>query len=47
MDVFIDFVVNSTGGYDIGSMIKLFGLIIGIDGMIMTIFAIVRGFNGK
>lgn len=47
MDAIVNFLVNAEGLYDLGSMIKLFTLMIGIDGMVMTIFAIVRGFNSK
>ena len=47
MDAIIEFLVNSQGAYDLGSMVKLFGFIIAVDGMIMTIYAIIRGFNGR
>lgn len=47
MDSIIEFLVNNNGVYDLGSMIKLFGLIIAIDGVIMTIYAIIRGFHGR
>lgn len=47
MDTMIEFLMNSNGAYDLGSMIKMLGLMIAIDGIIMTIYAIVRGFNGK
>ncbi len=47
MDAIIEFLVNAEGLYDIGSLIKLFGLMIGADGIIMVIYAITRGFSGK
>lgn len=47
MDSIIEFLVNSQGLYDLGSMVKLFGLIIAIDGVIMTIYAIIKGFHGR
>lgn len=48
MEEFItEFLINANGLYDIGSFVKLFLLMIGIDGVIMTIYAIVRGFAGR
>lgn len=47
MDAIIEFVQNASGAFDIGSIIKLFGLMIGVDGMVLTIYAIVKGFNGR
>lgn len=47
MEGIVEFLVNAQGMYDIGSIVKLFGIMIGIDGTIMTIYAIVRGFNGR
>lgn len=47
MDSIIEFLVNAQGTYDLGSLIKLFGLMIGMDGIILTIYSIVKGFNGR
>lgn len=47
MDTIIQFLQNANGGYDIGSMVTLFGLMIAIDGIVMTIYAIIKGFHGR
>ena len=47
MDALIEFLANAEGIFDFASMIKLFGFMIGVDGIVMMIYAIVRGFNGR
>ena len=47
MDSILQFLVNAEGLYDLGSIIKLFLLMIGADGFIGFIYALTRGFNGR
>ena len=47
MDGILEFIVNAEGLYDLGSMIKLFVLMIGFDGVIAIIHAILHGSSGK
>ena len=47
MDEILQFLANAEGLYDIGSIIKLFLIQVGLDGVIMMIYAIFRGFHGK
>ena len=43
MDEILQFLVNAEGLYDIGSIIKLFLIQVGLDGVIMIIYAVFRG----
>lgn len=47
MESIIEFLVNANGAYDLGSIIKLFGLMVAIDGTVLTIYAIIKGFHGR
>lgn len=47
MDNIIQFFMNAEGLYDLGSIIKLFLFQIGLDGFIMIVYALVKGFHGK
>ena len=47
MEEILQFLVNAEGLYDLGSIVKLFLFQIGIDGLIMMIYALVKGFHGK
>ena len=47
MDEILQFLVNAEGLYDIGSIIKLFLIQVGLDGVIMIIYAVFRGLHGK
>lgn len=47
MDNILQFLVNAEGLYDLGSIVKLFLVQIGIDGFIMIVYALVKGFHGK
>lgn len=47
MDNILQFLVNAEGLYDLGSIVKLFLVQIGIDGFIMIIYALIKAFHGK
>lgn len=47
MEEILQFLVNAEGLYDLGSIFKIFLIQIGLDGFIMMIYAIFRGFHGK
>lgn len=47
MEEIITFLQNAQGGYDLGSLITLFGFMIGVDGIVILIHAIISGFRGK
>ena len=47
MEELITILQNADGGYDLGSLITLFGFMIAIDGIVIIIHAVISGFRGK
>lgn len=47
MEEFLALIANAEGLYDLGSVIKLFTIMIGFDGVIGIIYAIIKGSSGK
>lgn len=47
MDTITEFLLNSAGQYDLGSLIKLFTLMIGVDGIIGVIYVIFKAAHGR
>lgn len=39
----LDFIMNAQGAYDLGSLIKLFMIMIGMDGICMMIYSLMFG----
>lgn len=47
MEELMNLIANAEGLYDLGSVIKMFVLMIGFDGVIGIIYAIIKGSSGK
>lgn len=45
MEVLTELLQNASGGYDMGSMFTLFCFMLALDGMVLTIYAIFKGFR--